>query len=289
MFCLMDVSASMDEDKKDLAKRFFTLLYLFLTRKYERGRAGVHPPHRRCGGGRRGHVLPRYAIAAAPSCCRRSSYAEKIRQARYAIGWNIYARPGVRRRRFRRRSGKSARFLREHLLPAARYFAYLETPAPNASEQIASLWAEYERVAAPTRNLRDAARVAARPDLSGLPRAVPQGGAHEPRAPQAIAAARGAPWPSRAAPTGTSTCSSNTTTAIAERRSRIRARHLSEPDRDHHVRADARRLCLQRAADRLSATGPMARSSSATSRRIAAGSRVSPTRSSSTPIPASPT
>ena len=35
MFCLMDVSASMDEDKKDLAKRFFTLLYLFLTRKYE--------------------------------------------------------------------------------------------------------------------------------------------------------------------------------------------------------------------------------------------------------------
>ena len=35
MFCLMDVSASMDESKKDLAKRFFTLLYLFLTRKYE--------------------------------------------------------------------------------------------------------------------------------------------------------------------------------------------------------------------------------------------------------------
>src|SRR4029078_12844390 len=35
MFCLMDVSASMDEEKKDLAKRFFTLLYLFLTRKYE--------------------------------------------------------------------------------------------------------------------------------------------------------------------------------------------------------------------------------------------------------------
>src|SRR3954471_10223558 len=35
MFCLMDVSASMEERKKDLAKRFFTLLYLFLTRKYE--------------------------------------------------------------------------------------------------------------------------------------------------------------------------------------------------------------------------------------------------------------
>ncbi len=35
MFCLMDVSASMDETMKDLAKRFFMLLHLFLTRRYE--------------------------------------------------------------------------------------------------------------------------------------------------------------------------------------------------------------------------------------------------------------
>ena len=34
MLCLMDVSGSMDERKKDLAKRFFALLYLFLERKY---------------------------------------------------------------------------------------------------------------------------------------------------------------------------------------------------------------------------------------------------------------
>ncbi len=36
MFCLMDVSGSMTEECKDLAKRFFTLLYLFLSRKYEK-------------------------------------------------------------------------------------------------------------------------------------------------------------------------------------------------------------------------------------------------------------
>ncbi len=35
MFCLMDVSGSMDEAKKDIAKRFFILLYLFLSRNYE--------------------------------------------------------------------------------------------------------------------------------------------------------------------------------------------------------------------------------------------------------------
>jgi len=36
MFCLMDVSGSMDEERKDIAKRFFILLYLFLSRNYER-------------------------------------------------------------------------------------------------------------------------------------------------------------------------------------------------------------------------------------------------------------
>jgi len=35
MFCLMDVSGSMGEYEKDLAKRFFMLLYMFLERKYE--------------------------------------------------------------------------------------------------------------------------------------------------------------------------------------------------------------------------------------------------------------
>ena len=36
MFCLMDVSGSMTEHMKGLAKRFFMLLHLFLERKYER-------------------------------------------------------------------------------------------------------------------------------------------------------------------------------------------------------------------------------------------------------------
>lgn len=36
MFCLMDVSYSMGEKEKDLAKRFFLLLYLFLEKNYEK-------------------------------------------------------------------------------------------------------------------------------------------------------------------------------------------------------------------------------------------------------------
>src|SRR5260370_6692437 len=34
MFCLMDVSGSMTEAMKDLAKRFFMLLHIFLVRRY---------------------------------------------------------------------------------------------------------------------------------------------------------------------------------------------------------------------------------------------------------------
>jgi uncharacterized sporulation protein YeaH/YhbH (DUF444 family) len=36
MFCLMDVSGSMDQNTKDLAKRFYILLYLFLSRNYDK-------------------------------------------------------------------------------------------------------------------------------------------------------------------------------------------------------------------------------------------------------------
>lgn len=36
MFCLMDVSGSMTQATKDIAKRFYILLYLFLQRNYER-------------------------------------------------------------------------------------------------------------------------------------------------------------------------------------------------------------------------------------------------------------
>src|SRR5207245_8525304 len=35
MFCLMDVSGSMSEHMKDLAKRFYMLLYVFLKRRYK--------------------------------------------------------------------------------------------------------------------------------------------------------------------------------------------------------------------------------------------------------------
>ena len=152
MFCLMDVSASMDEDKKDLAKRFFTLLYLFLTRKYgevdlifirHTDDAEEVDEDTFFHGTRSGGTVVYSA----------HDLAEKIRAERYARGWNVYAAQASDGDAFGADPARSARFLREKLLPATRYYAYLELADVRAGDHPSSLWAEYERVAEATTNL----------------------------------------------------------------------------------------------------------------------------------------
>lgn len=142
MFCLMDVSASMDERKKDLAKRFFTLLYLFLTQKYERVEL-VFIRHtdnaeevdedtffydRRSGGT---VVLSALELMV------------KIVEARYNdASWNIYAAQASDGDAFGSDPARSARFLHDTLLPLTRYFAYIEVP-DEFDTRTSTLWAAY--------------------------------------------------------------------------------------------------------------------------------------------------
>lgn len=144
MFCLMDVSASMDEEKKDLAKRFFTLLYLFLSRKYEQvevvfvrhtddaeevdEQTFFHDP--KSGG---------TVVLSALELMR------TIVEERFSGGsWNVYASQASDGDAFGADSGRSARFLSESILPQCRYFAYIEVPN-DAEARKSSLWAEYEQ------------------------------------------------------------------------------------------------------------------------------------------------
>ena len=151
MFCLMDVSASMDEDKKDLAKRFFTLLYLFLTRKYTEVElvfirhtddAEEVDEERFFHDTRSGGTVVLSAL----------ELADKIRAERYASGWNVYAAQASDGDAFGADPARSARFLRERLLPSTRYYTYLELAAPSMHERASTLWAEYERIAEATTN-----------------------------------------------------------------------------------------------------------------------------------------
>ena len=146
MFCLMDVSASMDEDKKDLAKRFFTLLYLFLTRKYAEVDL-IFVRHTDDAEEVDEDTFFRDTRSGGTVVCSALELADKIRGERYASGWNVYAAQASDGDAFGADPARSARFLRERLLPVARYCTYLELASAGAQEQTSALWAEYARVA----------------------------------------------------------------------------------------------------------------------------------------------
>ena len=143
MFCLMDVSASMDENKKDLAKRFFTLLYLFLTRKYRQVEL-VFIRHTDDAEEVDEQTFFYDTKSGGTVVCSALELMHEICVARYpASSWNVYAAQASDGDAFGADVGRSGRYLREALLPLARYYAYIEIPDSDESRP-SSLWAEYE-------------------------------------------------------------------------------------------------------------------------------------------------
>ena len=147
MFCLMDVSGSMDEKKKDLAKRFFTLLYLFLSRKYEHVDL-VFIRHTDDAEEVDEHTFFHDPKSGGTIVLSALALMHDIMQSRYPPAeWNVYAAQASDGDSFGADAAKSARFLAEHLLPAARYFAYIEIPEAQDGRK-SSLWTEYEQKSA---------------------------------------------------------------------------------------------------------------------------------------------
>jgi uncharacterized sporulation protein YeaH/YhbH (DUF444 family) len=146
MFCLMDVSASMDETKKDLAKRFFALLYLFLTRKYQQVEL-VFIRHTDDAEEVDEDTFFHDTRSGGTVVFSALELADKVRAARYASGWNVYAAQASDGDAFGADPARSARFLRERLLPPPRYYTYLELVPDADDARPSTLWAEYERLA----------------------------------------------------------------------------------------------------------------------------------------------
>lgn len=142
MFCVMDVSGSMDEEKKATAKRFFMLLYLFLNRTYEhidvvfiRHHTVAKETdedeffHSRESGGT--------VVSSALNLMR-----DVIRE-RYAGGqWNIYGAQASDGDNWDNDSPICKDVLGNDILPWCQYFAYIEiTPGEPQN-----LWREYEKL-----------------------------------------------------------------------------------------------------------------------------------------------
>ncbi|MFX6728579.1 DUF444 family protein, partial [Acinetobacter baumannii] len=126
MFCLMDVSGSMSEHMKDLAKRFYMLLYVFLKRRYTHveivfirhtDRAEEVDEQTFFGSRETGGTV----VSSALKVMR------EIIEDRYSPDdWNIYAAQASDGDNFAQDSELCSRLLTESLLPVCQFFAYIE-------------------------------------------------------------------------------------------------------------------------------------------------------------------
>ena len=149
MFCLMDVSASMTEQLKDLAKRFFMLLHLFLSRHYTEVDV----------------VFIRHTTEAKEvdedsffkdtetgGTVISSALEEMIRivKERYPVDdWNIYAAQASDGHNFDDDMDDCLRLLNNDILPLCQYFAYIEVAPEDGMPSMTSVvWSGYQEVAA---------------------------------------------------------------------------------------------------------------------------------------------
>jgi uncharacterized sporulation protein YeaH/YhbH (DUF444 family) len=141
MFCLMDVSGSMDEGRKELSKRFFILLYLFLTRHYEKIDLVFIRHHTQAQ-----EVDEENFFHARETGGTVVSSAlvlmDEIIRARYdPAQWNIYGAQASDGDNWHHDSGRCRELLNDKLLPLVRYFAYVQV-----AEEEQNLWDEYAQL-----------------------------------------------------------------------------------------------------------------------------------------------
>ena len=149
MFCLMDVSGSMSEHMKDLAKRFYMLLYVFLTRRYRKveivfirhtDRAEEVDEQTFFHGPASGGTLVSSALETMHEIV-----VSRFRPA----DWNIYAAQASDGDNSYSDSDRTGALLRDAILPASQFFAYLEVGESGGHPfemSESSLWTLYQRL-----------------------------------------------------------------------------------------------------------------------------------------------
>ncbi|HUG62736.1 MAG TPA: YeaH/YhbH family protein [Methylomirabilota bacterium] len=153
MFCLMDVSASMDQEMKDLAKRFFSLLYLFLKRRYRHVEiVFIRHTHEAKAVDEETFFHSRESGGTVISSALQEM--AKIAAANYpAHQWNIYAAQASDGDNTPGDNSRAVSLLRDIILPMSQYYAYIEVgrgervTVPQAHRT--TLWNAYEQMQSP--------------------------------------------------------------------------------------------------------------------------------------------
>ncbi len=142
MFCLMDVSGSMDQATKDIAKRFYVLLYLFLTRTYENVEV-VFIRHHTQAKEVDEHEFFYSQETGGTIVSSALKLMNDVVSKRYPVGeWNIYAAQASDGDNWADDSPRCKELLSKNLLPNCQYYSYIEIT--RRSHQ--TLWHEYEKL-----------------------------------------------------------------------------------------------------------------------------------------------
>lgn len=138
MFCVMDVSGSMDEQRKELSKRFFILLYLFLTRHYDKIELVFIRHHTQAQEVNEDDFFHATETGGTVVSSALVLLDEVIR-ARYPTSeWNLYVAQASDGDNWHHDSSRCKEILEEKILPLVRYYAYVQVAQ---TEQ--NLWDEY--------------------------------------------------------------------------------------------------------------------------------------------------
>ncbi len=142
MFCLLDVSGSMDQAKKDMAKRFFILLYLFLTRAYEKIDVVFIRHHTQAAEVDENEFFnSRESGGTVVSSAL--NLLTKVMHERYpSSDWNVYVAQASDGDNWDNDSVTCRELLINTIMPAVQYFAYIEITEGEPQ----NLWEEYTQV-----------------------------------------------------------------------------------------------------------------------------------------------
>lgn len=141
MFCLMDVSGSMDEARKDLAKRFFILLYLFLSRHYKQTDVIFIRHHTQAAEVNEDEFFHATESGGTVVSSALTLMHQIIRERYAGSEWNIYGAQASDGDNWQQDSAKCRELLDNKLLPLCRYFAYVQV-----ADEDQNLWEEYCQV-----------------------------------------------------------------------------------------------------------------------------------------------
>jgi uncharacterized protein len=148
MFCLMDVSGSMDQATKDMAKRFYILLYLFLSRTYKNVDVVYIRHHTQAKEVDEQEFFYSQETGGTIVSSALKLMNEVVEERYDPAQWNIYAAQASDGDNWADDSPLCHELLAKQLLPMVRYYSYIEIT--RRAHQ--TLWREYEDLQAKFEN-----------------------------------------------------------------------------------------------------------------------------------------